>query len=352
MIHLISFFIAFLITTILLYQLRPLALRIGLTDQPGDRKHHKGEIPLIGGIAMFCGFMLALLIPDQVLSGLRTLIAGSTILMIIGVLDDFHDLSHRTRFLAQILVAFLIIEDGLILNDLGMIGCQESTIELGIFAWPLTILAVLMAINAVNMIDGMDGLAGGLTLITLIALSFIAWQAGLNQILTVLSSLIATILAFLRFNLRYWKQKKATVFMGDAGSMLLGFVIVWFLINLSHGKQPAMTPVIALWIFALPLFDAGTITIRRLLKGHSPFAPDREHFHHLLLNMGLTVTNTLLIMLGLATVFVIIGLLGLYFNVSEALLFLMFLSCFIVYLIFCHYFSYYYHKNLQFPNSL
>jgi UDP-GlcNAc:undecaprenyl-phosphate GlcNAc-1-phosphate transferase len=329
-----SFIIAFSITAILLFELKPLALRIGLVDQPNnERKHHKGKIPMIGGIAMFCGFMLALLTLDQPLTGLRTLIGGASILIIVGVLDDFHDLSAKIRFIAQIFVGLLMSINGeVILNDLGAIGLNTVPVELGYFlALPLTILAVIMAINAVNMVDGIDGLAGGLSLITISALSFISWKAGLEQMFSILVLLIATVLAFLRFNLRYLGQLRAKVFMGDAGSMFLGFVIVWFLISLSQGEQRAMPPVTVLWIFALPLLDTGTITIRRLLKGKSPFAADREHLHHLLLDTGLTVTKTLLIILGLAICFALIGLLGLYLGVQENIMFWAFIGIFTIY---------------------
>ncbi len=142
MANLTSLIIAFSVTAILLHELKPLALRIGLVDHPNARKQHKGKIPLIGGIAMFCGFMLALLILDQPLSGLRDLAAGASILMIIGILDDFHDLPHKTRFLAQILVAVLIIaEGGVILNDLGAIGWGPGDQELGYLALIILFLA-------------------------------------------------------------------------------------------------------------------------------------------------------------------------------------------------------------------
>ena len=337
----ISFIIAFLITAILLFELKPLALRIGIVDEPNnERKHHQGKIPMIGGIAMFCGFMLALLTLNQPLTGLRSLIGGAAILIIVGVLDDFHDLSAKIRFLAQIFVGILMSTNGgVILNDFGAIGFSAAPIELGYLALPLTILAVIMAINAVNMVDGIDGLAGGLSLITLSALSFISWKAGLEPTFSILLLLIATVLAFLRFNLPFFGQLRAKIFMGDAGSMFLGFMIVWFLISLSQGEQRAMTPVTVLWIFALPLLDTGSITIRRILKGKSPFAADREHLHHLLLDAGFTVTNTLLIMLGLATSFALIGLIGLYSGIQESIMFWTFMGIFTIYLFICYYYS-------------
>jgi UDP-GlcNAc:undecaprenyl-phosphate GlcNAc-1-phosphate transferase len=323
MANLTSFIMAFFIVVLILHKLRPLARRIKLIDNT-----YQKSIPLIGGIAMFCGFMLALLTLDMPLSGLRFLVAGATILVIVGILDDFHALSISIRFITQIMVGLLItIGGGIVIKDLGIIGV------FGWFAEPLTILAILGAINAVNMTDGIDGLAGGLTLITISALAFISWQANLYQSLNILLLLIICLLAFLIFNLPYRKKSGAMIFMGDAGSMFLGFMVVWFLINLSQGEEPAMSPVAVLWIFALPLFDMTTSIIFRTLKGSSPCARDRKHMHYLLLRLGLTVQKTLFTLLGAAILIAVCGLFGFYLGVSDAIMFWMFMGLFGLYFI-------------------
>ncbi len=323
MINLTSFIMAFFIVMLILHKLRPLARRIKLIDNT-----YQKSIPLIGGIAMFCGFMLALLTLDMPLSGLRFLVAGATILVIVGILDDFHELSISIRFITQIMVALLItVGGGIVIKDLGIIGV------FGWFAEPLTILAILGAINAVNMTDGIDGLAGGLTLITISALAFISWQANLYQSLNILLLLIICLLAFLIFNLPYRKKSGAMIFMGDAGSMFLGFMVVWFLINLSQGEEPAMSPVAVLWIFALPLFDMTTSIIFRTLKGSSPCARDRKHMHYILLGLGFTVQKTLFILLGTASLIAVSGLFGFYLGVSETIMFWMFMGLFGLYFI-------------------
>jgi len=323
MANLTSFIIAFSIVVFILYKLRSLARRIKLIDNT-----YQKSIPLIGGIAMFCGFMLALLTLNIPLSGLRFLIAGTTILVIVGILDDFHELSVSIRFITQITVALLITIGGdIVIKDLGTIGL------LGWFAEPLTILAILGAINAVNMTDGIDGLAGGLTLITISALAFISWQANLYQELNLLLLLITCLLAFLIFNAPYRKKSGALIFMGDAGSMFLGFMIVWFLISLSQGEQPAMSPVTTLWIFALPLFEITTIMIFRTLKGSSPCARDRKHIHYILLDLGFTVHKTLLVLFGTAIFIAVSGLLGFYLGVSDKVMFWTFMALFGLYFI-------------------
>ncbi|WP_069470407.1 undecaprenyl/decaprenyl-phosphate alpha-N-acetylglucosaminyl 1-phosphate transferase [Candidatus Marithrix sp. Canyon 246] len=323
MANLTSFIIAFSIVVFILYKFRPLARRIKLIDNT-----YQKSIPLIGGIAMFCGFILALLTLDMPLSGLRFLIAGATILVIVGILDDFHELSVSIRFITQIMVAVLITISGdIVIHDLGTIGL------LGWFAEPLTILAILGAINAVNMTDGIDGLAGGLTLITISALAFISWQANLYQELNLVLLLISCLLAFLIFNAPYRKKSGALIFMGDAGSMFLGFMIVWFLISLSQGEQPAMSPVTTLWIFALPLFEITTIMIFRTLKGSSPCARDRKHIHYILLELGFTVHKTLLVLFGTAILIAVSGLLGFYLGVSDKVMFWTFMALFGLYFI-------------------
>jgi UDP-GlcNAc:undecaprenyl-phosphate GlcNAc-1-phosphate transferase len=333
--YLSSFLIAFSITVNLLFVLQHLAQKIGLVDKPNHRKHHSNEVPLIGGIAMFCGFILAVLLLEQPLSGLRSLFAGTFILMIVGVLDDFRELTPRARFIAEILAALLIsVGGGVLLRNFGAIGFNMEDVTLrGIVALPLTIVAIVGVINALNMSDGIDGLAGGLTFITLSALAWITWMEGLHQQLWLLILLIAVVIAFLSFNLRFPGRPQALVFMGDAGTMFLGFILAWFMINLSQGSQRAMTPVTALWIFALPLLDTLTIMLRRILNGYSPFAADRKHLHHLLLNNGFSVPQTLSIILGLAAGLAFLGLLGLYVGIAEATMFRGFLILFAIYLI-------------------
>jgi len=326
-----SFLISFSITVNLLFILQPLAIRIGLVDSPNDRKHHQNPVPLIGGIAMFCGFLITALLIEQSLSGLRSLFAGAAILIIVGVLDDFRELSPKARFIAEIMAALLVsLGGGAILYDLGPIFMGTSDVELGMLALPITVFSIVGVINALNMSDGIDGLAGGFVLIALFSLVLISSLTRLDQYqyFWLLLLLIAVVIAFLGFN-----KPKAVVFMGDAGSMFLGFMLAWFLINMSQGEQRTITPITALWILAVPLIDTVSIMIRRMLNGGSPFKADREHFHHFWLNKGFTVPQTLLILLSISAGFAFIGLMGLYFRCPENIMFWSFMSLFALYLI-------------------
>ncbi|MDM8557663.1 MraY family glycosyltransferase [Candidatus Parabeggiatoa sp. HSG14] len=331
--YLTSFLLAFSVTANLLFILQSLAIKIGLVDSPTNRKHHQNKIPLIGGIAMFCGFLLTVLLVEQPLSGLRSLFAGAAILIIVGIFDDFRELSHRERFVAEMIAALLVsIGGGTVLYDFGAIGFSPNNVELGMFALPLTIFSIVGVINALNMSDGIDGLAGGLVLVALLTLALTTWLAGFNKELCLLLLLIAVVIGFLGFNMRFPWQPRALVFMGDAGSMFLGFMLAWFLIELSQGEQRVITPVTALWILALPLMDTVSIMVRRILNGRSPFKADREHLHYFLLEKGFTVFQTLSIMLGLAAVFALTGLIGLYGGISENVMFWGFVGLFVVHL--------------------
>lgn len=320
--------VAFGGTCLLLWVLRPLALRIGLVDQPGGRKLHSGSVALAGGIAMLCGLMFSALLLETSLAGFRTFFAGCALLLIIGVLDDFHELPTWPRFVAQFLAALMMVFwGGVVVTDLGAIT-GVGDVQLGYWAIPFTILATIGVINAWNMSDGVDGLSGGLALIAFLVLGYIATTAGRvtdGQLLFLLATVVG---AFLLFNVRFPRRHQALVFMGDAGSMFLGFALVWFAISLSHGEQRAMTPVTALWILALPLIDAVSILILRLLGRRSPFSAARDHLHHVLLSMGLSVNTVVVIMVGTSLVLSVVGLLALYGGFPESLLFFGFLALF------------------------
>ena len=317
---------AFGITAALLWILRPLAIRIGLVDHPGDRKRHVGSIALVGGVAMFCGLMFSVVMTDVALGGFRAFFTSAALLIIVGILDDFHELPSWARFAAQIVAALLMsLWGGVVVTDLGALTGGAS-VQLGIWAVPFTVFATIGVINAINMIDGVDGLAGGISLVALLLLSWVAQSGGRDADGVVLLVLGCTVAAFLLFNARFPGRRHALVFMGDAGSMLLGFSLAWFAITLSQGTERAMTPVSALWILALPLVDTVAIMIRRSTSGRLLFTAARDHFHHLLLDVGHSVNRTVSVMLGMAAVAGIAGVIGLHAGLSESLMFAGFLA--------------------------
>ena len=331
--YLFNLLTAVTLATILLLKLPHAAIKTGLVDHPDERKHHKGQIPLIGGIAMFVGFSFTALTLDIPLTPYRGLFAGAMLLIIVGVLDDLHELSSTIRFLGQILAAVAMAEwGGVRLIDLGLISPGGEMVNLNWWSSLLTIFATVGVINSLNMIDGIDGLAGYLTLVTVSALSLLAYLAGDYHDLKILLILFSVIATFLFFNRKPAEGKKwQRVFMGDAGSMFLGFTLCWFFIHLSQGESRTINPVTSLWVFAIPLIDTVSQMLRRVLKGESPFKADRQHIHHLLLSRGYSAKMVVLLLIACAAFMASLGIAAQYYEWSQAMMFYSFIGCFAAY---------------------
>src|SRR6185312_5195559 len=331
--YILSCLVAFAVTVCCIWLLRPLAIRLGLVDLPVGRKQHQGHTPLIGGIGMFLGFLFALLTLPISLVEYRSFIAGSALLVFIGVLDDFHELTPRARLIAQLIAALLMTAAAkVILYDLGNIFFYKSLL-LGNWGLPFTIIAVIGVINAVNMTDGIDGLAGGLVFIEIGFLAFLAFQNGHMDIVLILSLILATLLGFLFFNFPIFSHQRAAVFMGDAGSMFLGFALVWFLVKLSQVPTQVVRPATMLWIAAIPLFDFVSVVLRRLQTRTSLISADREHFHYMLLEVGFSRIQVVLTLCLASFILGTVGILGERVGISDGIMFLGFLGVFLLYLL-------------------
>lgn len=317
--YLFSGLLGFVATALLIEIFAPVAGRIGLVDHPGGRKQHTRSTPLIGGLAMFVGFAFAALTLGISLGTFRPLFAGALILVVVGVLDDLHDLSPNAKLIAQITAsALMALWGGVLLADLGHLEPDGGRLLLGLLGVPLTLFAAVGIINATNMIDGLDGLAASLALVTVGALILVAWSGGAWAPLGMLIVLCGSILGFLIYNLRL--RGPALVFMGDAGSMLLGFVVVWFLIDFSQGPDRLIAPATALWLVAVPLLDTLCVIARRLGQGRSPLSADRAHCHHVLQDAGLSRRQTLTVMVLFALGTAAIGLLGEWLRIAEPIM--------------------------------
>jgi UDP-GlcNAc:undecaprenyl-phosphate GlcNAc-1-phosphate transferase len=309
------------------------ARRLGLVDHPSTRKHHPHPVPLVGGLAIWAAFTVGMLLKPDKLPDYGFLLGGMTLMTLVGFLDDIRPISHWVRLLFQILAVLVMgLADQVVLSNLGnLFGSGDILLAHG--AWLFTLFAVVGLINALNMTDGLDGLAGGQALLTTGWLLLLCFHAPIC-IAARFESLLVLALAiagFLVFNLRHPWRARASVFMGDAGSTLLGYVLAWFLIRMSQGEARALDPITAVWILALPLMDTVVVMIRRLMAGHSPFAADRQHLHFLLLGYGLSdaraVASLLLIAFGLGGV----GVLAQWFGVPEDVRFYAFVVIFLLY---------------------
>ena len=310
------------------------APKLGIVDKPSVRKLHKGNIPLIGGLAIFFAFALVSIMLTQHQSQLILLALGLT-LVLLGSLDDVFDLNAYFRMIIQAVVALLMVfAGGLTINTVGDLTGFGPAVFSPTLAIIFTVVCTLGVINSVNMIDGMDGLAGTILLISFCALGVIAALHGDGRSAKVLLILVGAIVAFLCFNSRVFVDS-ARIFMGDSGSMFLGFTFCWFLIKLTQGDAPALSAVAAGWIFGLPLADTISVMVKRIRERRSPFDAGRDHIHHMLLDSGFTVNQTLLIM-GSAHLLLVLAGVSLVFN---AALEPVYFWAFVVLVVLHHYFT-------------
>lgn len=320
------------VATLALLTLSPYpATRLGLVDRPGARKQHLGSVPLTGGLCMFGVLLPTLLMLDA--PRYAALAAAALLLLAVGVWDDRHELKARTRFLAQISATVIMIYGGVSLHELGdLLG--RGNVELGWWSLPFTVFCVVGVINAINMADGLDGLAGGLALqMTLWLTLLAALSSTYAGELAALLALAAVLVGFLCVNLRHPWRARAAVFMGDAGSMALGFTLCWFLVGLSQDSSRAFAPMTAVWIMGLPLLDTVAIMVRRAVNGRSPTAADRQHLHHLLLALGLSHERTVMTLWLAAFALSGTGVIAERLGVPEYVMFYTFWTLFFIYYI-------------------
>lgn len=298
---------AFFCTLAAITALAPIARSIGLVDAPSERKAHKTVVPLIGGLAIFFSFVTgaaiwggsadaSVLVKGQ--DALHVLLGCCAFLVFTGSLDDRFQLGVFVRVVSEILVALVIIEMlDLRLIWLGdLLGTGEIKMPTSI-SYAFSVVAIFGVMNAFNMLDGMDGLLTLMVASTLISFHIFTGTAFGFASFFVLSSLAAFLVSNLGLTPLVPKS-----FLGDAGSKLLGFVVVCLLLTSASGQvggQKLIQPVTALFLIAIPLFDMVFTTLRRITRGASPFAADRSHIHHLLTDLGFSHRRTILIILAL-----------------------------------------------------
>lgn len=284
--------IGFIVALLAVVALRPLAKTIDLVDRPGGHKTDHGNVPLVGGLAMFLGLVAGLGFITPAVPAGASLVGVSAVLVAIGLLDDRFALSHWMRLFVHMVAAIaLIAGTGALVRQLGNpIGTGDVTLH-GVGVSVFTVLLIAAAINAFNMLDGMDGLAGVTALNAFAGLALVGWLHGYHgQELAICTVAGAAVCGFLVFNVPARYVGSMRCFMGDAGSTLLGAVVVWLGIRTSQiPSAGAVHPVTVLWIVALPLFELFWTVIRRVSRGRSPMKADREHFHHLLVGGGFSV---------------------------------------------------------------
>ncbi len=252
------------------------------------------------------------------------------ILLAVGVIDDYLDISFKIRLVVQAGIALAIISvGGHSLGNLGYLMGSE-TLQLSPFIGGIvTVVAFIGAINAFNMVDGIDGLLGGLASVTFTAMGYVFYTNGNPDLALFCGLLVAAMLPYIMLNLGLPFGRRFKVFMGDAGSVFIGFTVVWLLVRgTQEADVVAFQPVTALWLIAIPLMDMATIMIRRVRKGQSPFKPDREHLHHICQRIGLSSRMTLVVICVLAICCAAIGIWCERLGVKESTMFIAFLVMF------------------------
>ena len=292
------------VTFLLLFQ--QLAPRLGLLDRPDERKRHDGPVPPVGGPAMYvaigaAGLFLAFQYYTVVFLGLGLL------LVLLGLADDLFDIRASLRLVGQIAVAAGMVQWGHVtIDEVGNLLGSGAVALPATVAVTFTVMCTVGVVNAVNMIDGLDGLAGSILLVSFGAMAWLAVEQGDALSAKLLATYCGALLGFLCFNARVF-VRRARIFMGDSGSMLLGFVLAWYLIRLSQDGQHSIGAVTAGWIFGLPLVDTVSVMVGRVLSGRSPFAAGRDHLHHRLVDRGWSVNRTVLTLVAVHAAFVGVG---------------------------------------------
>jgi UDP-N-acetylmuramyl pentapeptide phosphotransferase/UDP-N-acetylglucosamine-1-phosphate transferase len=284
-----AFIGSFIICLVLIPVIIKLSVKHNLLDKPNERKVHKSPISRLGGFGIVAGLLStsAFWFFSGNISLLIYLLAGIFILLIIGIIDDLKELSPRIKFIGQILAALLMAYAGLRINNLfGVFGIHDLPVFV---QYLLTVFIVVGLINAYNLIDGIDGLAGGLALIDMVFFFVLFLISNEITFVLIMASTAGALLAFLKYN---WNP--ARIFMGDTGSMVLGFLLSAAGIKLMVSCQASSVhftysaaAIMAFSIFLLPVYDLLRVSVGRIIQRKSPFSADKTHVHHLLMDTGL-----------------------------------------------------------------
>ena len=303
--------LSFLISYFLTPHARKLALRCNCLDLPdGNRKMHKNPVPYFGGLSILVGFLFSALLfsfylTKYIPSEIYVMLIGAMSICLVGLLDDMCDIRPLLKLAAQIAVAVFTVYFGGEIEYTTLFG---FSLNLGVFAFPVTVLWIVLIINAVNLIDGLDGLASGVCAMESFALLVTSLIMG-NPICAIASAAICgATLGFLPYNVR-----RATIFMGDAGAMLIGYVMACISVFGLFKAQALFSIVVPALIFALPLMDTVFAFCRRIAKGQNPFKADKLHLHHKLLYNGFSPNQSVLAIYVASAVFCAASVLYMYY---------------------------------------
>ena len=296
---LVALVISFLATPVV----KTFAYKVGAIDVPKDnRRMHKVPIPRLGGLAIFIGFMVSVLLFVPITPEMRSILLGAVIIVVLGVVDDIMALPAMLKFVVQIIAALIPA-----LGGVRILAFSNPNIFSDNLYWvldglsiPITVLWIVAITNSVNLIDGLDGLANGVSAISATTMLLIALLISEAQVALVMAALVGACVGFMPYNLN-----PAKMFMGDTGATFLGYILATMSIQGLFKYYALISFVVPFLILGLPIFDTAFAFIRRIAHGQSPMHADRSHIHHRLIDMGLSQKQ------AVATLYVISAILGL-----------------------------------------
>ena len=295
----VALVVSFLMTPVV----KTFAYKVGAIDVPKDnRRMHKVPIPRLGGLAIFIGFMVSILLFVPITPEMRSILLGAVIIVVLGVVDDIMALPAMLKFVIQIVAALIPAMGGVRILAFSNPNIFSSNLYwvLGGLSVPITVLWIVAITNSVNLIDGLDGLANGVSAISATTMLVIALLTAEAQVAMVMAALVGACVGFMPYNLN-----PAKMFMGDTGATFLGYILATMSIQGLFKYYAVISFVVPFLILGLPIFDTAFAFIRRIAHGQSPMHADRSHIHHRLIDMGLNQKQ------AVATLYVISAILGL-----------------------------------------
>ncbi|MCL1819752.1 MAG: undecaprenyl/decaprenyl-phosphate alpha-N-acetylglucosaminyl 1-phosphate transferase [Oscillospiraceae bacterium] len=298
--------LAFAVACAVSYLASPFVMKfakiVGAVDVPKDgRRMHKKPVTRLGGLSIFAGFILAVFIFTDISAQIAGILIGAVIIIVLGVLDDIYRLKAWIKLIVQIAAALIPVFCDVVVhvfsNPLYIFGIGGPYLNLGIWAYPLTVVWIIIITNSVNLIDGLDGLAVGVSSIASISMLLIAVVLPLPHVALLMAALAGGCMGFMPFNLN-----PAKMFMGDTGATFLGFILATSSILGLFKLYAIISFAVPFLLLGLPIFDTIAAILRRISKGKNPMSPDRSHVHHRLIDMGFTQKQSVAILYVMSAV--------------------------------------------------
>ncbi len=315
-----AFVLSLFITIALVPMVKTMAFRFNIVDLPNTRKIHSLPMPKSGGISMAAGVFIPVMLCVSQSRLMSSILIGASVIVLFGLMDDIREMDYKQKFLGQTIAALVVIlHGGVQIRCLGDL-LPYNYVMPDMLCIGLTLIVIIGVTNAINLSDGLDGLAGGISMLSFIVMGFLALRCGNMLIAVMCAAVTGAILGFLRYN-----THPAVLFMGDAGSQMLGFLAITFAVVLTQSNTP-YSRLLPLLIIGFPILDTLFVMVERIVRGRSPFKADKNHFHHKLIQLGLFHSETVPVIYALQTLFLSFAFIFTFYSDWVHLLFLLMVS--------------------------